>query len=173
MSSMLAIYVAVCLAPVNGQIYFLANDAEQAESRGFKIAGQILRASPLLRGAVDISSTRITLRQTGTTIVAVANDYAGFSGADPTLNIYDELAYFNSESSRRLWDEGIPSPRRPRQRYISPVAGNAIRLADAVRDACACPLLAVVSMMLHWVKAWLQGGWVWLWSGGWQRCVLP
>ena len=112
MSSMLAIYVAVCLAPVNGQIYFLANDAEQAESRGFKIAGQILRASPLLRGAVDISSTRITLRQTGTTIVAVANDYAGFSGADPTLNIYDELAYFNSESSRRLWDEGIPSPRR-------------------------------------------------------------
>jgi phage terminase large subunit-like protein len=111
-SAMIAIYVAVCLAGVGGEIWFLANDAEQSMSRGFRIAAQILRASPLLRGAVDISATRITFRATGTTMTAVANDYAGFSGANPSLNVYDELAYFNSESSRRLWDEGIPSPAR-------------------------------------------------------------
>ncbi|MBV8774602.1 MAG: hypothetical protein JO166_20035 [Deltaproteobacteria bacterium] len=111
-SAMIAIYVAVCLAGENGEISFLANDADQAVSRGFKIATQILRASPLLRGSVEIGAARIKFRATGTTITALANDFAGFSGGNPTLNVYDELAYFNSESSRRLFDEGIPSPAR-------------------------------------------------------------
>jgi phage terminase large subunit-like protein len=55
---------------------------------------------------------RIVFRSTGTVIAAVANDYEGFSGANPTLNVYDELAYYTGERSRRLWDEGVPSPAR-------------------------------------------------------------
>jgi phage terminase large subunit-like protein len=109
-SAMIVIYVAVCLAGANGELTFIANDAEQSQSRGFKIAGQILKASPLLRRSASIGVNKIGFHTTDTTITAIANDYAGFSGANPTLNCYDELAYFSSESSRRLFDEGIPSP---------------------------------------------------------------
>jgi phage terminase large subunit-like protein len=111
MAAMVVIYTAVVLAP-GGEIYTLANDLEQSSSRVFRAVADILRASPLLADAVDITATRITFRSTSTTIQAVANDYAGFSGANPSLNVYDELAYYNSESSRRLWDEGVPSPAR-------------------------------------------------------------
>src|SRR4029077_3109661 len=31
---------------------------------------------------------------------------------NPTLNCYDELAYYTSEESRRMFEEGIPSPAR-------------------------------------------------------------
>jgi phage terminase large subunit-like protein len=112
LAAMIALYSAVVLAGQNGEIYALANDLEQSQSRVFKAVAQILEASPLLRDSVDITANRIVFRSTGTFIAAVANDYQGFSGANPTLNIYDELAYYTSEGSRRLWDEGIPSPAR-------------------------------------------------------------
>jgi phage terminase large subunit-like protein len=111
MAAMVVIYTAVVLAP-GGEIYCLANDLEQSSSRVFRAVANILRASPLLADAADVIATRITFRSTGTTIQAVANDFAGFSGGNPSLNVYDELAYYNSESSRRLWDEGVPSPAR-------------------------------------------------------------
>jgi len=109
---MIGIWTAVFLAGQGGEIYTLANDLEQSQSRVFKAIRDILLASPLLTDSADITATKITFRSTGTTIIAVANDYSGFSGANPTLNIYDELAYYTSESSRRLWDEGLPSPAR-------------------------------------------------------------
>ncbi len=111
-AAMIAIYTAVVLAGVGGEIYCLANDLEQSISRVFRAIGQIIAASPLLRNSAVITANKITFRSTGTFIQAVANDYEGFSGANPTLNLYDELAYFSSESSRRLWDEGVPSPAR-------------------------------------------------------------
>jgi phage terminase large subunit-like protein len=111
LAGMVVIYTAVVLAP-GGEIYCLANDLEQSASRVFRAVADILKASPLLADAVDITATRIVFRSTGTTIQAVANDFAGFSGANPSLNVFDELAYFNAESSRRLWDEGVPSPAR-------------------------------------------------------------
>jgi len=108
----IVIFTAVALAGNNGEIYCLANDLEQSQSRVFRAVTQILETSPLLCNSVEVTANRVTLRSTGTTIAAVANDYQGFSGANPTLNVYDELAYFTSESSRRLWDEGVPSPAR-------------------------------------------------------------
>src|SRR5207244_913617 len=108
LAGMILIYTAVLLAPRGGELYCLANDHEQSQSRVFKAVLEILKVSPL-RTTVDITASRITFRPTGTTITAVANDFAGFSGANPTLNCYDELAYFTSEASRRLWDEGVPS----------------------------------------------------------------
>jgi phage terminase large subunit-like protein len=112
LAAMIALYTAVVLAGTNGEIYCLANDLEQSSSRVFRAVVQILEASPMLKDSVDVTTSRITFRSTGTTITAVANDYQGFSGANPTLNVYDELAYYTSESSRRLWDEGVPSPAR-------------------------------------------------------------
>lgn len=112
LAAMIVIYTAVVLAGVGGEIYLLANDEEQAQSRVFKAVVKILEVSPLLKGAVDITQNKIVFRSTGTFVQAVPNDYKGFSGANPVLNVYDELAYFASESSRRLWDEGVPSPAR-------------------------------------------------------------
>src|SRR5690348_6072128 len=112
LAAMIVIYTAVVLAGTGGEIYCLANDLEQSSSRVFKAVVLILQASPLLRRSADITANKITLRATGTVIQAVANDYEGFSGANPTLNVYDESAYFPSENSRRLWDEGVPSPAR-------------------------------------------------------------
>jgi phage terminase large subunit-like protein len=112
LAAMIVIYTGVVLAGIGGEIYLLANDQEQSQSRVFKAVVLILQASPLLKHSTDITANKITFRATGTTIAALANDYQGFSGANPTLNVYDEVAYFNSESSRRLWDEGVPSPAR-------------------------------------------------------------
>ncbi len=112
LAAMVGIFTAVVLAGNGGEIYCLANDREQAESRVYAAIVDILRASPLLRDAVNIGVHSITFKATGTTIKSVANDYAGFSGSNPTCTIYDETAYFCSEQSRRLWDEGIPSPAR-------------------------------------------------------------
>jgi phage terminase large subunit-like protein len=112
LAAMIVIYVAVVLAGQGGEINCLANDLEQSQSRVFKAVGNIIQASPLLRDSVDITANRIVFRSTGTVISALASEYQGFSGGNPTLNVYDELAYFSSEGSRRLWDEGVPSPAR-------------------------------------------------------------
>ena len=112
LAAMVVLATAVVLAGPNGEIYCLANDLEQSASRVFRAVVQIIEASPLLRDSVDVTANRIVFRSTGTYVMAVANDYAGFSGSNPTLNVYDELAYYTSEGSRRLWDEGVPSPAR-------------------------------------------------------------
>lgn len=112
LAAMMCIFTAVALAGNNGEIYCLANDLEQSQSRVFRAVAQILQASPLLRDSVGITASKIVFHSTGTFVMAVANDYQGFSGANPTMNVYDELAYYTTEQSRRLWDEGVPSPTR-------------------------------------------------------------
>jgi phage terminase large subunit-like protein len=111
-AAFIVIYTAVHLAPPRGELYLLANDLEQSTSRVFKAVAAILAASPLLRRSTSITANRITFKSTGTTIIAVANDYRGFAGANPTLNVFDESAYYVSESSHRLWAESVPSPAR-------------------------------------------------------------
>lgn len=112
LAALIVIYTAVVRAGIGGEINCLANDLEQSSSRVFKQCAEILQASPLHKDSVDVTVNKIIFKSTGTVIGAVANDYEGFSGGNPTLNVYDELAYFTAESSRRLWDEGVPSPAR-------------------------------------------------------------
>jgi hypothetical protein len=66
----------------------------------------------LLAGSAKITADKIVFPSTGASITAVANDYSGFAGANPTLCVFDELWGFLSESSRRLWDESAFSPTR-------------------------------------------------------------
>lgn len=112
LGAIIAIYTALYLSPQRGEIYCLANDLEQSTSRVFKAIASILSASPLLRRSAAIAATKITFRSTGTVISAVANDFKGFAGANPVLNIFDESCYFVSEASHRLWAESVPSPAR-------------------------------------------------------------
>jgi phage terminase large subunit-like protein len=112
LAALIIIYVAVVLAGVGGEINLASNDFEQSRDRIFKMVSLILQASPLLKDTFEITASKITFRSTNTIILALANEYRSFAGSNPTLNCYDELAYYTSEDSRRMFEEGIPSPAR-------------------------------------------------------------
>jgi phage terminase large subunit-like protein len=90
-----------------------ANDYDQAQGRVFEAVKRIIKASPLL-GATNprITADKITFPEFGATITAIASDYAGAAGGNPTISCFDELWAYTSERSRRLWDELIPPPTR-------------------------------------------------------------
>jgi phage terminase large subunit-like protein len=66
----------------------------------------------VLRREAVIIQNRITFPAVDATISAIASDYAGAAGANPTISCFDELWGYVSERSRRLWDEMIPPPTR-------------------------------------------------------------
>jgi Phage Terminase len=92
--------------------YCVANDLEQAQGRVFAAIRNVVEASPYLRREAQITQNKITFPATGATITAIASDYAGAAGTNPTVSCFDELWGYTSERSRRLWDEMIPSPAR-------------------------------------------------------------
>jgi terminase large subunit-like protein len=97
------------------EAYALANDLEQAASRVFQAIKRIVEASPLLKqAATEITKDRIAFGKVfgGASIAAIASDYAGAAGANPTISCFDELWGYTSERSRRLWDEMVPPPTR-------------------------------------------------------------
>ena len=108
LAAFVVIHTAIHLSPSRGEIYLLANDLEQSTSRVFKAVAAILEASPLLRRSTSITATKIIFKSTGTTVVAVPNEYKGFAGANPVLDVCDESCYFVSEASPRLWAESVP-----------------------------------------------------------------
>jgi hypothetical protein len=65
-----------------------------------------------LRAAAKVTANRIEFPSTGSTITAIASDYAGAAGANPSITIFDELWGYTSERARRLWDEMVPVPTR-------------------------------------------------------------
>ena len=73
---------------------------------------RICEASPLLSREAVITADKIAFPALGATITALASDYAGAAGGNPTITCFDELWAFTSERSRRLWDEMITSPAR-------------------------------------------------------------
>ncbi len=107
-----------------GEIYFVANDLEQSQSRGFKRVSDVIRVNPKL--SVDFYPKRssIDCPRSGTEIRALSADYAGEAGANPTLTLWDELWAYSSTASRRLWVELSPSPTRKNSlRFITTYAG--------------------------------------------------
>jgi len=105
------------------EILIIANDLEQAQGRVFKaVAGLIHHNRDLARSA-EIQSRHILLSN-GTTITALASEYAGAAGSNHGLTSWDELWGYTSESSRRLWEELTPVPtRRNSIRFITTYAG--------------------------------------------------
>jgi len=104
-----------CVCAIGGrgaEGYCIANDFEQAQSRVFAAAVKIVRASPLLYRAARISSNKIEFPSTGASITALASEYAGAAGANPTITVFDELWGFMSERGHRLWDEMVSVPTR-------------------------------------------------------------
>lgn len=109
---MATLYVIVALGGRYAEGYCVANDFEQAQSRVFQAIQRIVMASPLLDRASRNYSNKIEFPSTGSSITAIASEYAGAAGANPTIVVFDELWGFKSENLRRLWDEMIPVPTR-------------------------------------------------------------
>jgi hypothetical protein len=112
LAAMIVIYVIVVLGGHFAEGYCVANDFEQASSRVFQAITRIIQASPLLRNSAKVTNNKIEFRSTGATITAIASDYAGAAGSNPTITVFDELWGYVSERSQRLWDEMVPVPTR-------------------------------------------------------------
>jgi hypothetical protein len=110
LAAMLTVYVIVILGGLFSEAYCVANDFEQASSRVFQAITRIIQASPHLRRSARFTSNKIEFTATGSTITAIASDYAGAAGANPTITVFDELWGYTSERSHRLWGELVPVP---------------------------------------------------------------
>ena len=94
------------------EVILAANDFDQAQGRVFEAVKRIVERSPLLAAEVKTTSDKISFLDIGATVTAIAADYAGAAGGNPTISCFDELWAYTSERSRRLWDELVPPPTR-------------------------------------------------------------
>jgi phage terminase large subunit-like protein len=111
-ASMCLLYVVLILGGKYAEGYAAANDYDQAQGRVFTSAARIVAASPLLASDAVVTQSRIEFSSTGAAITAIASDYAGAAGANPTITTFDELWGYTSERAHRLWDEMVPVPTR-------------------------------------------------------------
>src|SRR6185437_5318401 len=111
-AAMVVLYVIRMLGGRFAEGYCVANDLEQAQGRVFQAICRIVEVSPLLADDAIITSRQIEFISTGATITALANDFAGAAGGNPTISCFDELWGVTSERGHRLWDEMVPPPTR-------------------------------------------------------------
>jgi hypothetical protein len=111
-AAMVLLYVVRVLGGRFGEGYCCANDFEQSQGRVFLAAARIVEASPMVAADAIVTASKITFISTGATITAIASDFAGAAGGNPTITVFDELWGYTSERSRRLWDEMVPPPTR-------------------------------------------------------------
>jgi hypothetical protein len=112
LAALMLIYVVRVLAGRYAEAYCAANDFDQSQGRVFTAAARIVEASPLLRPDAVVTQNKIEFRSTGAVITAIANDFAGAAGANPTITCFDELWGYTAERAHRLWDEMVPPPTR-------------------------------------------------------------
>jgi hypothetical protein len=129
-AAMVARWVAETWGNYN-EVYCMANDLEQARGR---IYAGIQKSIELTRGydkfkRVLPGKWRIIERDmlhlpSNTLVRAVSSDYKGEAGSNPTATFWSELWGYESEDSKRLWDELTPVPTRPRSiRFVETYAG--------------------------------------------------
>ena len=111
-AALLTLTAVIVYGGAYAEAYCIANDFEQAAGRVFKAIVQMIERSPKLRDHAKIFANKIEFPDTGSTITALASDYAGAAGANPTISVFDELSGYTSERARRLWDEMVPAPTR-------------------------------------------------------------
>jgi hypothetical protein len=112
LAGLLVLAVILLLGGRYAEGVICANDQEQAVSRCFTACCRIVEASPLLQPMAKITGDKIVFAATGSTISAIASNYAAIAGGHPTIAVFDELWAFSSERAVRLWDELIPVPTR-------------------------------------------------------------
>jgi terminase large subunit-like protein len=112
-STFAAIYIITMVLLFGGpyaEAICAANDFEQSVARVFEAIKRIIECSPLLRRAAKITANKITIA--GAVITAIPNSYASAAGSNQVVAVFDELWAYDSERSRRLFDELVPPPTR-------------------------------------------------------------
>ena len=94
------------------EVLVVANDLEQAASRAFATMVTLLAKNPELGKRARRASNTVIKFTTGTTIRAIASEYAGAAGSNHGLTLWDEVWAGTTENYRRLWDELTPVPTR-------------------------------------------------------------
>jgi hypothetical protein len=84
-----------------------ANDLDQSVGRVFTAVKRIVESSPLLRGHAKITADKIAIY--GAVITAIPSNYASAAGSNQVVATFDELWAYDSERSRRLFDELVPA----------------------------------------------------------------
>ncbi|MGH3631809.1 MAG: terminase TerL endonuclease subunit, partial [Sciscionella sp.] len=111
LGAMILLYVTLILGGPFAEGYVFANDLEQSVGRVFQQVARLLDPKREKKQQAKITERSIVFSN-GSVINAMACDYAGAAGANPTISCFDELWAFTSERSRRLWDEMVPVPTR-------------------------------------------------------------
>lgn len=113
------------------EVYFVANDKEQAKDRAYEAAKTSVELTPgfdrgkrTLKGQWKIIERQCVHEETGSIMRAIASDYEGAAGSNPNMTLWTEIWGMNSERMKRLWDEMTPVPTRARSiRYVETYAG--------------------------------------------------
>ena len=108
-------FIAACLGlwwaciTRSTEIIVCANDREQAESRVFQTMKDLIEHNSALVAETEVYSRTIVFNN-GTVETAISSDFKGAAGSRHSLAIFDELWGFESDSSRRLYEELTPPP---------------------------------------------------------------
>jgi phage terminase large subunit-like protein len=121
-AALVGLWWAFCVEAPN-EVYVLANDLDQAQSRVFATMVALIRANPRLRTGATLQRDRILLAN-GTVVRALSGDYSGAAGSNHGLTLWDELWGYQSERALRLWEEMTPvSTRLNSVRFVSTYSG--------------------------------------------------
>jgi phage terminase large subunit-like protein len=105
------------------ELFILANDQEQAQSRAYAVMAKIIKRNTGLRDCANVETKKVSFYN-DTVVTALASDYASAAGSNHGLVSFDEMWAYVTEGSRRLVDEMTPVPtRRNSIRFISTYAG--------------------------------------------------
>ncbi len=114
-----------------GEVLCIGNDADQARERAFAKLKMSIEQTPGFNKKKDELPGEWRLRHSeaiclsnGTRVKAIATDYQGEAGANPTLTVWTELWGFIHRDDLRFWAEMGPSPTRQNSiRFIETYAG--------------------------------------------------
>jgi hypothetical protein len=93
-----------------GEHFCAGNDLDQSIGRQFQMIARMVERHPLLRQHVKTTSTRLAFEPTGSTLEALAADYAGAAGANHLTCSHTEAWGIVYEGGIRLWEELTPPP---------------------------------------------------------------
>jgi hypothetical protein len=95
-----------------GEHFCAANDLDQSAGRQFAEIAAMCKRHPLLKQHVTATKTKLTFEPTGSTLEALATDYAGAAGSNHLTASHTEAWAIIYEGGIRLWEELTPPPGR-------------------------------------------------------------
>ena len=108
--------------PPGREIYLAANDKEQATNRVFQAIRRSIELHPDAGDQWEITAHELR-HVSGTFIRAIASDYRGEAGANPSRTVFTELWGYEREQARRLYEELTPVPTVESVRLVETSAG--------------------------------------------------